>query len=130
MVQIQGALPEAHFVHLIRDGRDVALSAMDRAKKPLTAGQVAKRWKRRITKARRQSRKVKHYTEARYEDLILDTEPTLHKDLGLPRAPLGPGDARLPRARREAPRGDGARAPGDRERGPSSSRTTGSRSTR
>jgi hypothetical protein len=48
MVQIQGALPEARFVHLIRDGRDVALSAMDRAKKPLTAGQVAKRWKRRI----------------------------------------------------------------------------------
>jgi hypothetical protein len=77
MVEIQRALPEAHFVHLIRDGRDVALSAMDRAKKPITAGQVAKRWKRRITKARRQSRRVKHYREARYEDLVLDTEPTL-----------------------------------------------------
>jgi hypothetical protein len=77
MVQIQRALPEAHFVHLIRDGRDVALSAMDRAKKPITAGQVAKRWKRRITKARKQGRKIKHYREARYEDLVLDTEPTL-----------------------------------------------------
>jgi hypothetical protein len=77
MLQIQAALPEARFVHLIRDGRDVALSAMDRAKKPLTATQVAKRWKRRITKARKQKRRLRHYMEARYEDLVLDTEPTL-----------------------------------------------------
>ena len=104
---------------------------MDRAKKPLTAGQVAKRWKRRITKARRQSRKIKHYTEARYEDLILDTEPTLHKVSDFLELPWDPGMLELPRARREAPRGDGSRAAGDREPGgPSSSRTTGSRSTR
>ena len=91
MVQIQGALPEARFVHLIRDGRDVALSAMDRAKKPLTAGQVAKRWKRRITKARKQSRKVNHYDEFRYEDLVLDTEPTLHRITDFLELPWDPG---------------------------------------
>jgi Sulfotransferase family len=91
MVQIQKALPEAHFVHLIRDGRDVALSAMDRAKKPITAGQVAKRWKRRITKARRQSRKLRHYHEARYEDLVLDTEPTLRAICEFIELPWDPG---------------------------------------
>jgi Sulfotransferase family len=91
MVQIQRALPEAHFVHLIRDGRDVALSAMDRAKKPITAGQVAKRWKRRITKARRQGRKIKHYREARYEDLVLDTEPTLRGICEFIELPWDPG---------------------------------------
>ena len=91
MVEIQRALPEAHFVHLIRDGRDVALSAMDRAKKPLTAGQVAKRWQRRITKARKQSRKVDHYLEARYEDLVLDTEPALRRITDFLELRVGPG---------------------------------------
>jgi Sulfotransferase family len=91
MIEIQKALPEARFVHLIRDGRDVALSAMDRAKKPLTAGQVAKRWQRRITKARKQSRKVKHYLEARYEDLVLDTEPTLRRITDFLELPWDPG---------------------------------------
>jgi hypothetical protein len=91
MVAIQKALPEARFVHLIRDGRDVALSAMDRAKKPLTAGQVAKRWQRRITKARKQSRKVNHYIEARYEDLVLETEPTLRRITDFLELPWDPG---------------------------------------
>jgi sulfotransferase family protein len=91
MIEIQKALPEARFVHLIRDGRDVALSAMDRAKKPLTAGQVAKRWQRRITKARKQSRKVNHYLEARYEDLVLDTEPTLRRITDFLELPWDPG---------------------------------------
>jgi hypothetical protein len=91
MIEIQGALPEARFVHLIRDGRDVALSAMDRAKKPITAGQVAKRWQRRITKARKQSRKVNHYLEARYEDLVLDTEPALRRITDFLELPWDPG---------------------------------------
>jgi hypothetical protein len=91
MIEIQKALPEARFIHLIRDGRDVALSAMDRAKMPLTAGQVAKRWQRRITKARKQSRKVNHYLEARYEDLVLDTEPTLRRIADFLELPWDPG---------------------------------------
>jgi hypothetical protein len=75
--KISGALPEARFVHVIRDGRDVALSIRDRAVKEHPIERIAERWVRRIEQARRQSRYVPHYMEVRYEQLILDTEPTL-----------------------------------------------------
>ena len=55
MKLIQRALPEARFVHVIRDGRDVALSVLDRTVRDLTAGDVAGRWKKKITKAREDS---------------------------------------------------------------------------
>jgi hypothetical protein len=79
MKLIQRAIPEARFVHVIRDGRDVALSVLDRTVRDLTAGTVAKRWKKKITRAREDSPKLDHYMEIRYEDLILDTEPVLRK---------------------------------------------------
>ena len=79
MQQIQRALPEARFIHVIRDGRDVALSVLDRTVRDLTAADVAKRWKRKIQKARDSAPKLRHYTEVRYEDLILDTEPSLRR---------------------------------------------------
>ncbi len=80
MLLIQRALPEARFIHLIRDGRDAALS---RAKRVLTdptpIPKVAKRWKNRILRAREQADRLPHYLEVHYEDLIRDTEPTLRK---------------------------------------------------
>jgi hypothetical protein len=79
MKLIQRALPEARFVHVIRDGRDVALSVLDRTVRDLTAADVAKRWKKKITKAREDAPQLEHYTEIRYEDLILDTEPVLRR---------------------------------------------------
>lgn len=77
--KISEAMPEARFVHVIRDGRDVALSIRDRAVKEHPIDKIAERWVRRIGQARRQSKHVPHYMEVRYEQLILETEPTLRK---------------------------------------------------
>jgi hypothetical protein len=79
MKLIQRAIPEARFVHVIRDGRDVALSVLDRTVRDLTAGDIANRWQKKITKAREDKPKLRHYMEIRYEDLILDTEPVLRQ---------------------------------------------------
>ena len=79
MRKIERALPEARFVHVIRDGRDVALSIRDRAVKEHPIDRIAERWVRRITRAREQARHLAHYEEIRYENLILDTRPTLER---------------------------------------------------
>jgi hypothetical protein len=75
--QIQRILPEARFIHTIRDGRDVALSLMPLDFGPSTITEAAELWKKRAGSARRHSRGVRHYTEIFYEDLVLDTERTL-----------------------------------------------------
>ncbi len=82
VTRIGRALPEARFVHLIRDGRDVALSQTARAinEQPPPAEQAAK-WVKRIGKSREQAAKLggERYIEARYEDLVRDPEPTLRR---------------------------------------------------
>ncbi len=79
MPLIQRALPEVRFVHVIRDGRDVALSVLDRTVRDIDAAHVAGRWKKKVEKAREVAPRLDHYLEIRYEDLIRDTEPVLRK---------------------------------------------------
>lgn len=82
MRKIEKALPEARFIHVIRDGRDVALSRWKRTlgdKDPAPASQVAEGWQRRIRRAQKQGGRLNHYLELRYEDLVTDTEPNLRK---------------------------------------------------
>lgn len=80
--KIGRTLPEARFVHLIRDGRDVALSQSERAinEQPPPAEQAA-RWVKRIRKSREQAAELSgpRYVEARYEDLVREPEPTLRR---------------------------------------------------
>jgi hypothetical protein len=77
MPLIQELLPEAHFVHIIRDGRDVALSVKDLWFGADSVEEAARRWQGAIGRARRHSRKLSHYLEIRYEDLVSDTKSTL-----------------------------------------------------
>jgi hypothetical protein len=76
---IAPVLPEAHFVHLIRDGRDVALSLLDVPWGPRDVPEAAETWVGDIRRARRQARRVDHYMELRYEDLVAEPEARLRE---------------------------------------------------
>jgi hypothetical protein len=81
MPRIERALPEARFIHLIRDGRDVALSQAERALEgeAPTLTEVAERWRRRIETARVHAADLDSYLEVRYEDLVGEPELALRE---------------------------------------------------
>jgi hypothetical protein len=67
-------------IHLIRDGRDAAVSRAKRVlKEPTPMYKVAERWRNRIHRAREQAPRLDHYLELRYEDVVLDTKETLRR---------------------------------------------------
>ena len=79
--------PRAQYVHLIRDGRDAAVSflslppgvAFETWGHPRSAADFACLWRREIKAARRLGRRLgsERYLEVRYEDLIADPESVL-----------------------------------------------------
>lgn len=80
IVRLHRHLPEARFVHLIRDGRDVATSIRDlwfAPSRDLAA--LARWWRETIAVARNQARDLPPgtYLEVRYEELILNPESEL-----------------------------------------------------
>ncbi len=83
MKKVQKTLPEARFIHVIRDGRDAGLSQnariAKRGKEPLPPREMARRWRKKIAKSQLDAKEVEHYMEVRYEDLIDDTEGVLHR---------------------------------------------------
>ena len=115
MREIQLYLPEARFIHLIRDGRDVALSILKQSFGPETIEAAAERWRSRVLRGRSQQDYLGYYMEVKFEDLVLDTEGQLRRicefiELDFDPAMLGyheTAEERLQEKARELPRGPG-----------------------
>lgn len=77
---IRRVLPEARFVHIIRDGRDAALSLRKMWFSPGWEIETqAAYWRECVLAARRAGVGRPDYLEVRYEDLILNTRETLER---------------------------------------------------
>lgn len=72
--------PGAHFIHLVRDGRDVALSWRPLWFSPSKdLGVLAATWAGIVQRARVQGRQLEHYLEVRYEALVAQPEAELRR---------------------------------------------------
>ena len=87
MEEIKRQIPEALFIHIIRDGRDVALSyarqgwsyplPWDRRQRVGVAGLY---WEWAVRKGREQGRRLgADYREVRFEDLVANPRPTISR---------------------------------------------------
>jgi hypothetical protein len=85
---LERLFPDAVWVHLVRDGRDAALSFLELPEGfsgktwalPRTPAQFAARWRTEILAARRLGSHVGgRYLELRYEDLVVEPERELRR---------------------------------------------------
>jgi len=71
-------LPEARFIHVVRDGRDVALSLRQMWFSPGESMEaLAAHWSHFVSTARRDGSPTGRYLELKYEDLLCDTRRVL-----------------------------------------------------
>jgi len=82
---LERAFPDARYVHIVRDGRDAALSMLAMTRKPRFnlsrprgVGDFACAWQREVRAARSFGRRRK-YLELRYEDLVEQPESRLRE---------------------------------------------------
>ncbi|MGE5216459.1 MAG: sulfotransferase family protein [Chloroflexota bacterium] len=68
--------PDCAIIHIVRDGRDVALSTISVRLGPKNVRHAARRWKDMVLSSRRLE-KNRRYLEIRYEELITAPEQTL-----------------------------------------------------
>jgi hypothetical protein len=73
--------PEARFVHIIRDGRNVARSYLEVDFGPKTIEGAALRWRRHVSTGRRDGARLgpARYMEVRYEQILEDPEATIRR---------------------------------------------------
>lgn len=85
---LERLFPDARFVHLIRDGRDAALSFLEMPRglmtetwmHPRTSADFASQWRTETAAARRLGERVgPRYLEVRYEQLVDDVEAVLRR---------------------------------------------------
>jgi hypothetical protein len=77
---IHEGLPEARFIHILRDGRDVAVSLQPLWFSPGESMEaLATQWVEQIQEARRQGQGTAFYMEIRYEDLLAHPVRELHR---------------------------------------------------
>lgn len=89
MKSVEELLPEAHFIHIIRDGRDASLSLRPLWFAPgrdITT--LALYWKRMVCAGRAAAANVAAYMEVRYERLISNPEEPLREICSFLRLPF------------------------------------------
>lgn len=80
MQHIQELLPEAHFIHVIRDPRDTAMSWRKTWFAPSQNYHLlGQYWRQNVEAGRRAAPKLGHYREIRFEDLVLRPEAELER---------------------------------------------------
>lgn len=89
---IAALLPEARFLHLVRDGRDVAVSLREQWFAPgRDMATLARYWSSCIESTRRSAASLgSRYLEVRYEDLIENTAGVLRRICDLCELPFDP----------------------------------------
>jgi len=84
---IAAIYPDARFVHIIRDGRDVARSLLAQTWGPTTIADAAETWRSAVDAGLEASASLEHYIEVRYEELLerpREEIERVYRGLGLP----------------------------------------------
>lgn len=77
MPELAKIFPTARFVHMLRDGRDVAISLLRQNWGPVNLYSGSRYWAKRTERGRKARLSLAdRYIETRFEDLILNTEDT------------------------------------------------------